>query len=103
MQLGSDASRQLQNIIVNRAASSSSDKEALTYISEIELKQDVKDPRPYELVFVSCASHRVAPSSSWDRFTPLHLPTGGPHARCMCGHCGLDWTGFSADGRLALP
>ncbi|RSH94609.1 hypothetical protein EHS25_004413 [Saitozyma podzolica] len=41
----------LQNIIVHRAASSSSDKEALTYLSEIELKQDVKDPRPYELVF----------------------------------------------------
>jgi hypothetical protein len=32
--------------------SSASDLEALSYLTDVELKQDPADPRPYELVFV---------------------------------------------------
>ena len=34
---------------------SASDREALAYLTDVELKQDPSDPRPYELVFVSGA------------------------------------------------
>lgn len=47
------ANGQLQHASLKSYISSKSDKDALQYLTKIELVQDVKDPRPFSLKFVS--------------------------------------------------
>ena len=44
--------------LFKKMCTSSSDQHALSYLSDVELKQDSKDPRPFELVFVCQLSPR---------------------------------------------
>jgi hypothetical protein len=48
-----DANGQLQHANLKTYISSKSDRDALQYLTKIELVQDVKDPRPFSLKFVS--------------------------------------------------
>ena len=41
---------------------STPDRQALSYLKDIELKQDPADPRPFELVFVSAAKPPLSSS-----------------------------------------
>lgn len=41
----------VQHSVLKQFISSTSDQHALSYLSDIELKQDEKDPRPFEIVF----------------------------------------------------
>lgn len=41
--------------VIRKMCSLTSDREALSYLTDIELIQDPKDPRPYELIWVSHA------------------------------------------------
>lgn len=43
----------LNHPLLNARVSAVSDRDALQHLRDIELVQDVKDPREYELVFVS--------------------------------------------------
>ncbi len=49
----STRSHQLSHSDIAKAVSSTSDKEALTHLSDVELIQDAHDPREFEIVFVS--------------------------------------------------
>ncbi|CAD6570856.1 MAG: hypothetical protein TREMPRED_006059 [Tremellales sp. Tagirdzhanova-0007] len=42
---------QMSHPLFKKMCTSSSDQHALSYLSDVELKQDSKDPRPFELVF----------------------------------------------------
>lgn len=43
-------------MVLKEACSVKVDRQALTYLTDVELIQDPKDPRPFEIVFVSKTS-----------------------------------------------
>jgi hypothetical protein len=47
---------QLQHVVLKEACSAKLDIQALSYLSNVELKQSTTDPRPFELVFVRSLS-----------------------------------------------